>query len=112
MHAAHNNNIPNPAGARYGEVECRQIIPLPRDKPENREIVSRKTSNKCTCAGELRYKCMSEKSVITWIRNFITEKNAEIKQASIHNNRLKNQHKNLKREKPKGNTSKYHKNTK
>lgn len=30
------HHLPNPAEAGYGGLECRQILPLPQDKPESR----------------------------------------------------------------------------
>ena len=35
-----------------GEVECRQVLPLPQDTPGNRETASKETSGKCRCAGD------------------------------------------------------------
>ena len=35
-----------------GEVKCRQILPLPQDKPGSKETASNETSGKCRCAGE------------------------------------------------------------
>ena len=38
---------PNPGGAEYGEIECKQIIPLLLGKLESRKTASGKTCGKC-----------------------------------------------------------------
>ncbi|PWA97932.1 Concanavalin A-like lectin/glucanase, subgroup [Artemisia annua] len=43
---------PIPLVQGMGEVECRQILPLPRERPGNRKTSSNETSSKCRCAGE------------------------------------------------------------
>ena len=35
-----------------GEVERRQILPLPQEAPGSRETASKKTSGKCRCVGD------------------------------------------------------------
>ena len=44
------NLIPPEQG--MGEVERRQILPLPQEAPGSRETASKKTSGKCRCVGD------------------------------------------------------------